>query len=492
MIETAGLLIALVLPGLVGFVWLEVLWRRFAGPEPEPEPVRASPLPLLIGYGYLVGMLATTLLMRLFDVLGMGLRFGPIVMVLIVAGAAGLWLRRRHPTIQRPKTARPPATTIAPAPATATALTIAAIAVLGVLILSHVVLAAGEALVRPLFPWDAWASWAQKARVWFELGHMAPFVSSETWPSERLAGKLTVVGHAYPPTIPLIQVWTLLGLGRWDEVAMNLPWVLCMGSLGLALYGQLRWYGLSALGALAAVYLLVSLPLLNTHVALAGYADLWMAATVSLAGMALAQWMRDGDRRQAVLAVILMLAATQIKREGMIWAGVLLLAVLVCTLPRRLVYASGAGLALAIIGIFAAGGVQLEIPFAGLLEISTERLRIPMLGSFRIGVFDTGPAVLENLFLAGNWHLLWYAIACLLVAAWLPRLRGLPGVAAALAITITGLAMVFAAFFLTDLSKWAISATSINRILLHLAPMVIFTLALAVHGLIHSPRPRPE
>jgi hypothetical protein len=38
-----------------------------------------------------------------------------------------------------------------------------------------------QVLAQPLYPWDAWMQWATKARVWYELGRIAPFAGSETW-----------------------------------------------------------------------------------------------------------------------------------------------------------------------------------------------------------------------------------------------------------------------------------------------------------------------
>ena len=35
-----------------------------------------------------------------------------------------------------------------------------------------------EIVWRPLFPWDAWMQWGTKARVWFELRTMVPFVTA--------------------------------------------------------------------------------------------------------------------------------------------------------------------------------------------------------------------------------------------------------------------------------------------------------------------------
>src|SRR5690242_1063796 len=34
-----------------------------------------------------------------------------------------------------------------------------------------------EALLRPVFPWDAWSAWSTKPKTWFYVGHMEPYVS---------------------------------------------------------------------------------------------------------------------------------------------------------------------------------------------------------------------------------------------------------------------------------------------------------------------------
>ena len=59
---------------------------------------------------------------------------------------------------------------------------------------------------------------------------------------------------------------------------MNLPWWLIGVAFALAVYGALRALDMSALAALVGTFSWSSLPILNVHVALAGYADLPMAA----------------------------------------------------------------------------------------------------------------------------------------------------------------------------------------------------------------------
>ncbi len=44
---------------------------------------------------------------------------------------------------------------------------------------------------RPLFPWDAWTQWATKARVWYELGRIAPS-NAPTYGSPQAAAPISM------------------------------------------------------------------------------------------------------------------------------------------------------------------------------------------------------------------------------------------------------------------------------------------------------------
>ena len=63
----------------------------------------------------------------------------------------------------------------------------------------------------------------------------------------------------------------------------------------------------SLLAALVGAYLVASLPLLDVHVALAGYADLMMACVYTLAALAFYRWTlapRPARRRLALLLAL--------------------------------------------------------------------------------------------------------------------------------------------------------------------------------------------
>jgi hypothetical protein len=91
---------------------------------------------------------------------------------------------------------------------------------------------------QPLYPWDAWIQWATKARVWYELGRLAPFALPDAWFAANGAVYFDSAPH-YPSTMPLLQVWANLALGRWDDALMNWPWWQIAVALTLAVYGGL-------------------------------------------------------------------------------------------------------------------------------------------------------------------------------------------------------------------------------------------------------------
>jgi hypothetical protein len=176
---------------------------------------------------------------------------------------------------------------------------------LGLLLLSiRFVGLAMEVGWRLLLPYDAWAQWATKSRVWFEFGRIVPFVLPDAWLRSGDPMAFMDMHSNYPGTVPLLQVWTDLCLGRWDESLMNAPWLALFATLGLAFYAQLRRTAIAPWRAMIYTYFLLSLPFLDIHVALAGVADVFVAATYGLAAIALWQWTLRRERIDLVLALV--------------------------------------------------------------------------------------------------------------------------------------------------------------------------------------------
>jgi hypothetical protein len=196
---------------------------------------------------------------------------------------------------------------------------------LGVLLASllwRALIALREIWLRPLYPWDAWTAWAVKAKTWFLLGHYVPYGSMRDWLLQAPTADLhTGVATHYPDALAWIDVWFASAAGGWIEPLINLPWLVVWIGLLFAHYGQWRALGVDRVRALFFVYVLGSLPLLTVHAAIAGYADMWIAAVFGFALLAWMRWLQQGDRAQLVLALVCAAILPTLKLEGLVWAG---------------------------------------------------------------------------------------------------------------------------------------------------------------------------
>jgi hypothetical protein len=452
--EPAALLFAMALPWLLGVALLLALdW-----PRNEASGVASA---LRFGFGYMIGAVVLTLWMRALSVAGIAFGRSSIALPLLAVAVALLVYATRK---QRPS--------FAGLAGTARSLTApdlsrwqrAVWALLLVWLALRFGLLAAETGWRPLYPWDAWVQWATKARVWYELGRIAPFVDAPTWLAGAPGAYFDASPH-YPATAPLLQVWTCIVLGRWDDSAMNWPWFAMLVSLTFAVYGALRGEGVAPLIALFGAYFVASLPLLDVHVALAGYADLPMAVVYTLAALATYRWCLGRDARDGTVALFLALACPLIKNPGVIWMLTLVPGVIVALFPRR---------GLRVLGIGAA-----TILLALLILVRTE----PVILNYHLHP-NYSPAWMElvrSYFLMGNWNMLWYA---LVVIAFIGarRLIQVPLVALT-AITVTGLAFLMFVFAFTDAAVWLADLTTANRATLHIAPLLIVLGVLTWHQL---------
>jgi hypothetical protein len=311
-----------------------------------------------------------------------------------------------------------------------------------------------EVATRPLYPWDSWTQWATKARVWYELRHIVPFADTNAWFEADGAAYFDAGSH-YPGTVGLMQVLACNFLGRWDDTLMNLPfWVLAV-AFGFAVYGALRAMEFTAPWALAGTWLVASLPLANTHVALAGYADLPLAMYFCLAVLSCLRWLKTREPADAVLALLMLAACPLLKVPGRVWAVLALPALLVGLLQRRGPRIVGAAFAAAVVGLLVLAqtspvimGYQLHLDFAPDWE-----------------------ALAASFLLYDNWHLLWYGA---ITVALLGRRELLAPNVAPLTVVVAGGAL-FIAFVLsfTNARVWLADQSTVNRATLHLAPLVV-------------------
>ena len=443
----------LLLPWLLGMAVVLVALRVRRPPDSPGE------IAWIAGTGYLVGALLLTLWMRVLSMAGV--RFGalpialPLVIVTVAVGSH--LLRRDGEAWRRALRAALRALVLPPAllglPLLAWRLLLASIAL-------RFVLLGLDVAWQPLYPWEAWVQWATKARVWFELGRIVPFAAGEAW--------FAAGGTAYfdaapnvPPTLPLLQVWSCIALDRWDDTLMNWPWWQMAVALACAVYGALRSLGMSALAALVVTYLVASLPLANVHVALAGYADLPLAAYYTCAVLSLLRWVAKRDPSDAAIAALLAVACIDIKNPGLAWALTLVPGALVAWLPRN-------GFRIAATGLAA-------ILF--LLAIVAQTSTTILGRTVHLDFAPAWAALWGSYFLSGNWNLLWYGVLVAAILAW--RQLASPALAPLTLVVASGAIVLFAIFAFPDAALLLADQTTFNRASLHFAPIALIFAACA-------------
>ena len=408
-----------------------------------------------LGYGYVVGQILGAVGLYLSGTIGLGVRFLPaagiqVALCVLLAAVLRRSLRGDSSVSHAVLPLR------AEGVGRWLAIAFAAVVLLRVAVLGL------EATAQPLYPWDSWQQWGTKARVWFETGELKRFVSPEEWLQMSTGAGDAVYTDAnprYPPVVPLIQVWSLGPTDTWDDSAIGLTWAMLLAALGVAVAGQLfRMAGYWPL-ALGAAYMALSLPILDTHAALAGYADLPLSVLFCLAFMAAAAWLRFRRKGDAAVAILLLAFLPLFKRPGIVWALTFLPFLMFAVIRRPFRPMLRGVLVLAFVGA------------AALIVVH-------MLGARTAALGDSFESLMANLFAWENWHLLWYLAIFLLL---LHRHRRWSNQLSVAGTTLgLGAAFLAAVFWGTDLSASIADATTLNRALLPLGPATCFFLALLV------------
>jgi len=420
----------------------------------------SAPGSWIAGCGWFVGIFATTLLMRLLSIAGASWSTTSIGAPLLVAVLAGLWIARSGVRARIGDFPRRTGAALAGAhlrgwQRVAWRLLVGWIALRFALLLA-------EVWWLPLYPWDAWTQWSTKARVWFELGRIVPFVPIQEWLDAPSSSVYLDAAPHYPATVPLFQVWAAVLVGRWDDALVNLPWWFTGVAFCIAFYGALRRLGFVPLLALVGAGIVMSLPILNVHIALAGYADLPLAAFFTLGATSAFLAVRSKSLADVAIAVVLLAACVVIKNPGKVWLIVLVPALVTAALPRRGLQLAGAAFgaaALAILWLARNGvnilGYQLSPQFA-----------MPW------------NALFDAYFSFANWNLLWYCAVATVALAWRQLLSR--DVAPWTCLVAAGLMFLFVGFAFTNAGAWVEDQSTVNRATLHLAPLVVVWMFVAL------------
>jgi hypothetical protein len=270
-----------------------------------PDVVRLAGLGYLLGVA-LFGVAWTQLLVVGVPFDGWGV-LATIALATIAGVGAGRALGRPLPRL-----ARAPAQT-----ALAILVTAVGVALVGLLL---------EALFRAarlqsLQAFDAWAFWIPKAKAIYFF--------------EGLDEQIFTIsaGPTYPPLLPIVDAAAFHAMGSADVVTLHLQfWFLLLGAVA-ALVGCLYRHVPAWLLWPSLLAVLV-LPRFGDRL-LAPQADVLVDVFFAVAAVLVALWLGDGERWRLVVSAVLLAGATLTKREGILFAAVVVFAGLVASWGTR-------------------------------------------------------------------------------------------------------------------------------------------------------------
>lgn len=176
-----------------------------------------------------------------------------------------------------------------------------------------------EIIEKPLFPWDGWFSWSAKAKIFYQERAIVDLYWERTpwWEFDAVSAH-AIGGERHMNMLPLIQSYVALAYGQWQDSYINIPWLLCGLASVMVIWGGLRYAGFSVVEAAVAAYLFSSLPIVNIHLSLGSYADIWVGCgfLITALGYALA---KQQDESALLLVSFLGLAVMFSSKSTALW-----------------------------------------------------------------------------------------------------------------------------------------------------------------------------
>ncbi len=336
-----------------------------------------------------------------------------------------------------------------------------------------------ELILQPLYPWDAYTSWLPKARFWYLSNQVVPLINYWDWiGSYGMPKEIYVHDSAGERSFAsYITFWTALIVGDWDEGSILLPWLLAAMAYVSGFVGQSMIYGVSRWLILLSILSVLSLPILDSHIALPGYVDLWLSFFVGLGVASLYHWSIHRKPRQLILVLLMIIGCYLVKSEsGSIWAFLLLVALAVSffNVSRVVVLwfllTSCVGF---VVLVFI--GVDIGDPVSSYHFVMNEKLlKIPYLFNSNTPSFDKvvdkAIVVIRHFFLYASWNMMWPFMMILITIKFNAIYKQMP--AAIVFFLLTSVFIIISYVLLVDYVSVPID-TVVNRAFLHVVPSYV-------------------
>lgn len=285
-----------------------------------------------------------------------------------------------------------------------------------------------------------------------------------------------------PPLPFLIESWPIISAGTWNDTLLPLFYPFMYMSLLTIFYSCLK-RSFSELYALFFTFLLASIPFLLFHAGTA-YVDFPQAFYYSMATIYFFQFVKEYkfSKNKAYSMLILGTAflgvSIWVKKSGLYYAGINIFVLLSFLALRWKSIQKMEWLSL----------TKITLLFMGIISpwlVYHRFLTLGLYSSQVISSLETGPylslltrnmvifpVASRNMFLEGNWQLLWILFLAILML--FPKKSfSLPNFALVIIIFLQLIAL-YTLFGYTNLFKFILDDSLLNRLMLHFAPVVLY------------------
>ena len=339
-----------------------------------------------------------------------------------------------------------------------------------ILIVVHLYFLIQQNKLLPLTPWDSWSAWVAKSKIWHVFGIDQVIVSLPKW--FEIAGSMTNQTAHYPDGLSLLYLFNT-GFFGWNESALNSIYPAMFIALLLMFYGNIKLL-INEKYAQVCLVVLATLPFVNTHIVLAGYADIWIATFLVIVLFNLQLYILKKEKSSLLIACVFLLLMLMFKQEAIVWTIVLAVAAILSIMSHSRRRATYFTLFFMIIIWYFIDGINFDLS-VGKFVLTPSLIVIPGLGEFSLTFVNSMPAWIEAMFYSKNWHLLWYFLPIMIYLSF--KLRGNNLLILPSLFLFFAFLFLFVLFNMTYASKFAISFTSLNRIILHVVPVYIYFIA---------------
>lgn len=339
----------------------------------------------------------------------------------------------------------------------------------------EVVFAFFVSLIKPMESWDAVAHWGMKAKVVYFLNGLPLNLFSKPCVED------IVFTGAYPWLWPFLQNYIHNFIGSFNDFASKILGPFFFTSCLIVFYNVLRDIKLTRLHALIFTFFLASTPHFNAYAG-NGYADLILGFYYSVGFLYLYLWFESSNKIYFILSVIFTAIACYVKSEGLLMAAINLMTFLSFILFGKKENRGNAFKAF-IFYIFMLALLFLPmflLKKAICADIPHHAISMKALSGFKFENFSRIQPIMYNyqklFFGLKHWLIIWVLF---IISVLLACKRGILFSKEIKFITIA-IMLIFAGHniaFLICLNMQQILPTTLNRLLLHFLPLVIFFIA---------------